>query len=160
MSKDVAQAEIWFNKAKEHGDDQVTALAFYGLGFLYSQCHGDSEKAAAYLRQSAERGHGEAQIMLGFLYFQGDGVAKDEERAVGWWRKAAEEGHAEAMTRRLSSFGVPVQQQQLALSPRNSPAVSPRTIGAPSFSFPTTFPQAQTQTQIHVPASLATQGGE
>ena len=47
-------------------------------------------------RRAAERGDTEAQITLGSLYMEGEGVPKDEAEAVRWYRMAAEQGNATA----------------------------------------------------------------
>ncbi len=48
------------------------------------------------LRQAADQGDAEAQNKLGYMYFTGEGVAKNDQEAVKWFRKAAEQGHAKA----------------------------------------------------------------
>ena len=47
-------------------------------------------------RRAAERGDAEAQITLGSLYMEGEGVPKDEAEAVRWFRQAAKQGDATA----------------------------------------------------------------
>src|SRR5690606_41292598 len=44
----------------------------------------------------AEQGVAKAQVYLGFMYRQGEGVPKDASQAVTWDRKAAEQGDAQA----------------------------------------------------------------
>jgi len=44
----------------------------------------------------AENGDVEAQLNLGLLYFNGQGVSKDYAEAYKWWQKAAEQGRPEA----------------------------------------------------------------
>ena len=46
------------------------------------------------LRQAAEQGHTVAQLALGLMYANGEGVLKDEAEAVRWYRLAAESGEA------------------------------------------------------------------
>ena len=43
-------------------------------------------------RPLAEQGDVNAQLMLGLLYVDGDGVPLDEVEATYWFRKAAEQG--------------------------------------------------------------------
>ena len=45
---------------------------------------------------AAEQGNAEAQILMGFAYYWGKGVAKDDREAVRWYRMAAEQGEAYA----------------------------------------------------------------
>jgi TPR repeat protein len=47
-------------------------------------------------KEGAARGDAQSQGMLGFLYANGKGVAKDLNQAAYWYRKAAEQGHADA----------------------------------------------------------------
>ena len=61
-------------------------------------CH-DKAKAANLLRQSAEQGHPEAMLHLGFVYEYGNGIPKDPSEAFRWFRKAAEQGLAPAQDR-------------------------------------------------------------
>jgi hypothetical protein len=44
-------------------------------------------------RLVADQGHVLAQHILGFMYDNGQGVAKDAAQAAQWYRKAAEQGH-------------------------------------------------------------------
>jgi S1-C subfamily serine protease len=47
-------------------------------------------------REAAEQGDPTAQLSLGFLYYQGQGVSQDDAQAIAWIRKAAAQGNAEA----------------------------------------------------------------
>src|ERR1041385_5090254 len=51
---------------------------------------GDYALAARLLRPLAEQGIAEAQVRLGFMYGQGQGVPKDYQEAAKWTRRAAE----------------------------------------------------------------------
>lgn len=57
---------------------------------------GDYEKALKKNRPLAEQGDADAQIILGFMYTLGRGVAKNDAEAVRWYRLAAEQGYARA----------------------------------------------------------------
>ena len=46
--------------------------------------------------QAAEQGNAKAQLYLGWMYDNGQGVRQDYTQAVQWYRKAAEQGDAEA----------------------------------------------------------------
>jgi FOG: TPR repeat, SEL1 subfamily len=56
----------------------------------------DMAEAVKLYREAAEQGDVDAQMKLGSLYFEGEGVAKDQSEAVKWFRKAAEQGLAAA----------------------------------------------------------------
>lgn len=56
-------------------------------------------KAAEQLRQAAEEGHLRAQLMLGVLHEDGNGVIQDYEQALEWYRLAAMQGETVAMHR-------------------------------------------------------------
>lgn len=60
--------------------------------------HGDYKTALKILQPLAEQNNPEAQIQLGDLYYNGQGVKKDDAVAAGWWLKAAEQGQARAQT--------------------------------------------------------------
>ena len=45
---------------------------------------------------AAEQGVDRAQLYLGYMYSEGQGVLQDYAEAVKWWRLAAEQGHASA----------------------------------------------------------------
>jgi hypothetical protein len=47
-------------------------------------------------KEAAERGEAWAQVNLGIMYAEGQGVPKDERKAVEWYQKAAEQGVAQA----------------------------------------------------------------
>ncbi|GHU44969.1 hypothetical protein FACS1894190_16840 [Spirochaetia bacterium] len=47
----------------------------------------------AELAQKADAGDAQAQLDLGFAYFQGDGVPQDYAKAAQWFTKAAEQGN-------------------------------------------------------------------
>lgn len=55
-------------------------------------------EAASEYRQDALRGDANAQFELGWLYFQGLGVAEDNAAALRWFTLAAAQGHAESQT--------------------------------------------------------------
>ncbi len=82
--------------AAERGD----AAAQYSLGDSY--CWGfsgvakDWEKAFYWYQKSALQGFGQAQYMLGFCYFFGEGTAENKEQGFQWFRKAAQQGDAQA----------------------------------------------------------------
>jgi TPR repeat protein len=52
----------------------------------------------ATLHKAAEQGNAQAQNNLGFMYYQGTGIAKDDTQVAMWVRKAAEQGDAEAQS--------------------------------------------------------------
>ena len=58
----------------------------------------DANKSGTYtaeflrVKQQAERGIANAQHSLGFMYFNGQGVAQSYELAVVWYRQAAMQG--------------------------------------------------------------------
>ena len=56
----------------------------------------DYETAQRLWLALADRGNGDAQHGLGFLYANGQGVAQDDAEAIRWYRRAADLGHAAA----------------------------------------------------------------
>jgi TPR repeat protein len=57
---------------------------------------GDYATALRLLRPQAEQGVAAAQVVLGFMYHDGEGVTQDDAQAAQWMRKAAEQGNAAA----------------------------------------------------------------
>jgi eukaryotic-like serine/threonine-protein kinase len=54
------------------------------------------DEAFELARPAAEGGDREAQFILGWLYYNGQGVERSEETAVSWFKKAAEQNHVSA----------------------------------------------------------------
>ncbi|MDR1866204.1 MAG: hypothetical protein LBR08_11620 [Bacteroidales bacterium] len=52
--------------------------------------------------QDTEQGDVETLRKLGWMYYDGESVAKDEGKAVEWFRKAPEQGHAIAPKRQFA----------------------------------------------------------
>ena len=68
----------------------------------------ESSDAVEILRKGAEKGHPQAQYLLGDCYFNGDRVDLDRTEAVKWYRKSAEQGNAAAQ----SMLGLSLQHGQ------------------------------------------------
>ena len=64
----------------------------------------DFSTAIAGIRAHAERGDIRAQILLGILLEDGEGVEADIVEAMKWYRKAAEQGNARAQSRLAQAF--------------------------------------------------------
>ena len=81
-------AAQWFYRAAENGDDEVLSM----LGVLYgwgdAAVAGESEKLTE-VRRYAQRGEPEAQLMLGLLFQEGWGTARDAVSAERWFSAAA-----------------------------------------------------------------------
>lgn len=62
------------------------------------QCYeqGDYPAALKWYRRAAEQGYALAQVNLGSMYFEGQGVRPDIQEALKWYRLAAEQGLASA----------------------------------------------------------------
>ena len=48
--------------------------------------------------KAAEQGHASAQVNIGVMYINGQGVPKNHKKALEWFRRAAEQGHAKAQS--------------------------------------------------------------
>jgi TPR repeat protein len=68
------------------------------------------------VQQKAQQGDATAQVQLGNMYSNGQGVPQDLAQAVAWWRKAAEQGHSGAQLSLgisyLNGKGVPLDVAQ------------------------------------------------
>jgi len=79
-------------KKAEQGDTQAQ--------YDYAYKHRSKRKydeAARWYKPAAENMHAQAQLALGQLYKEGNGVEKNPAQAVLWFQKAADQGLAEAM---------------------------------------------------------------
>jgi len=82
-------------KAAELGCDQ----AQYDLGLWYlhytstDYVQKDYAQAAFWLEKAAEQGNMDAQLKLGLMYLEGQGVPQDDDVALAWIRKSAEQEH-------------------------------------------------------------------
>ena len=60
---------------------------------------GDYATALKELRPLAEQSHAEAQYLVGYMYYKGQGINKNGAEAVKWLRKAAEQENVKAQLR-------------------------------------------------------------
>ena len=51
------------------------------------------------VRTEAEQGDALAQVLMGDMYLDGDGVSQDDVEAVRWYRLAAEQGYVNAQVK-------------------------------------------------------------
>lgn len=97
---DQAEANRWRAKARSAGfmgKKDVMNIERVGtteyqkaLEFYYQWKFAE---AALFFLQAAEKGHPEAQLILGALYHDGQGVQKDKQQAEYWIQEAAKQGH-------------------------------------------------------------------
>ncbi len=77
----------------------LSAPAWADLGKGYAAYNrGDYATAFKEFKESAEQGLAMAQLALGLLYSDGQGVPQDYAEAIKWYRLAAEQGLAPAQT--------------------------------------------------------------
>ena len=93
---DLPMAESWYRKAALQGHPQ--AEDNYGLALFQE---GKREEAAPWLERAVARGEPRAQLVLGTMLFNGDGVPRDWVRAY-------------ALLQRSSAAGLPQGSQTLA----------------------------------------------
>ena len=75
----------------------MTRLALKCLLVFVLMC-GSATAAEPALLERAQKGDAAAQLDLGKMYYDGDGVLKDSTEAVKWFHKAAEQGDAGAQS--------------------------------------------------------------
>jgi TPR repeat protein len=121
ITKDESEAAKWLQKAAEQGN----AVAQYILGTKYYDGEGvskDTIEALKYLKAALQQGpeafsifedvgvfvpdlssflpyelvSSKAQLILGGIYYNGEGVPRARGEAVKWFRMAAEQGDAQA----------------------------------------------------------------
>jgi len=85
-------------QATQAAADKGDAKAQYEMGHYYVKANGASRSdyatAAKYIRESAEQGYADAEVVLGSFYGHGWGVPRNVATAVHWYRKAADQGNA------------------------------------------------------------------
>ena len=83
-----------------HAVRATVAIAALSLAVLdppvQAQDKPSTAQELADLRASAEAGDTDTQVLLGTMYYIGDGVPQDDAEAVAWFRKAAAQSHTEA----------------------------------------------------------------
>lgn len=92
----IDQELIWLEKASElgHRESQTRLGATYLTGLVVPR---DVEKAISLLDRASEQGDLTAQLILGGLYANGDGVVDvDYDKARFYFAKAADQGSLEA----------------------------------------------------------------
>jgi TPR repeat protein len=77
--------------------EQGDLRAQMNLGSMnYNSPRPNHEEAAKWFRLAADQGDMLAQRYLGFMYANGQGLARDDREAVRWYGRAAEQGDADA----------------------------------------------------------------
>lgn len=97
-SESILFGKTWYQHTKEVPTTEEKApyppavQAYYQIGCKYLTGRGvaqDFEKAAKFFRQAAERGHAAAQLSLGSMYANGEGLPKNNKEACFWMGLAA-----------------------------------------------------------------------
>ena len=110
VSRDPAQAAVWFRKAAEEGNRDAS----FQLATMYENGRGvpqDSKQALDWYRKAALLGDVDSQVKLGRAYMDGTMVSKNEGEASAWFQRAADQGNFYALNRLgamyLDGKGVP-----------------------------------------------------
>ncbi|MFA5966837.1 MAG: SPOR domain-containing protein [Sphingomonas sp.] len=108
---DLPMAEGWFRKAAMQG--HVEAITNYGLT-LFDE--GKRSEAVPWLEKSVARGEPRAQMVLGTMLFNGDGVQKDWPRAYALLVRSAASGlpRAAQVQAQMDEY-IPLDQRQRGL---------------------------------------------
>ena len=69
----------------------LPAFADFQKGFD-AWSNGNYETAVRELKPLAKQGSGSAQLLLGLMYYNGQGTPQDYSEAAKWWRLSAEQG--------------------------------------------------------------------
>ncbi|MDB5710938.1 MAG: sporulation protein [Sphingomonas bacterium] len=108
---DLPMAEAWFRKAALQG--HVEAITNYGLTLFDEGKRGD---AVPWLEKSVARGEPRAQMVLGTMLFNGDGVPKDWPRAYALLVRSSASGlpRAAQVQAQMDDY-IPLDQRQQGL---------------------------------------------
>ena len=82
---------VFVNSASASG-----ALTPAQVSTLYLQAAKGNVQALRQLQSAAQAGDADAQVDLGLMYHQGQGVPQNYAEALKWYRKAADQGDATA----------------------------------------------------------------
>ena len=94
---DDSKRDAWLKKAMPY--QEPISTYYYTIRFLDAQPDEQKrlfEKIAASISKMAKNRDRCAQLVLGNMYRNGEGVERDENKAVKWYRKAAEQGDGNA----------------------------------------------------------------
>jgi TPR repeat protein len=101
VPRDMAQAQAWMQKAAAAGHENakqwlLTERTDGAVAARAAYDRGDYPTALSLARPAAERGDPVAQYILGRLYENGQGVARNMAQAEAWMQKAAAAGNVTA----------------------------------------------------------------
>src|SRR5574344_816606 len=91
VSRNDETSQTYLEKAANTGDYS----SMYNLGLSYDK-NQEYQKAIKWYKKAAINGHAKAQLNLGNLYAQGDGINKNLDTALYWFLEAAKLGLAKA----------------------------------------------------------------
>ena len=120
---DPALAESWFRKAAMQGHYQ--AEDNYGLALFTD---GKKAEALPWLEKSVARGEPRAQLVLGTMLFNGDGVGRDYPRAYALMTRASQQGlkSASETLAQMDQYITPEDRQKgIALAQQYAAAPKP-----------------------------------
>ncbi|WP_454279576.1 tetratricopeptide repeat protein [Sphingomonas sp. Marseille-Q8236] len=106
---DPALAESWFRKAATQG--HIPAADNYGLALFQA---GKRAEALPWLEKSVARGEPRAELVLGTMLFNGDGVPRDYPRAYALMTMASQAGlqAASETLAQMDQYITPADRQQ------------------------------------------------
>lgn len=111
--KEYAAAAKLFRPLAEKGN----AVAQYRIALMHKMGLGvskDRKQAQKWSRLAAKQGNADAQVLLGSLYYKGDGKESDDiEKAYMWYDIAATQGNDEAK-KELAAASSQLSSQQIA----------------------------------------------
>lgn len=95
ITPDLEEGLPWIRKCAAECSWPYVAYAQYDLGDLYYRAE-DYVEALRWYRRAGEADWGEAQYMVGVMYYEGKGVPQSYAEAAKWFRLVAEQGKPEA----------------------------------------------------------------
>lgn len=131
---DNIQALTWFKRAADQG--HLQAEDNYGIGLFQAN---RKAEAQPYLERSANRGEPRAQLVLGTMLFNGDGVKADYPRAYALMTRASQAGlpSASQSLSQMDGFITPADRerglqlaQQYASQAQAAPAPNRATVAS------------------------------
>ena len=123
MSPEARRSFAEFEKRVEAEDPEALYRMSVILEQGYDSIPRDSIRSISLLIKSAEKGFGEAQNYLGYLYRRGERVRQDPDSAIYWFRKGAETGNPKALNNIAYLLLFPADSERVFL-PANADSIA------------------------------------
>lgn len=114
VKKDYLKALEWYEQSATKFE---SAYALERIGFMYLQAPGDVErdyqKAMGYFLKASRQGSAKGAYMIGYMYENGLGVAKDQNQATTWYGRSQNlESRFRAPNNKVNFINIPSKKPE------------------------------------------------